>query len=237
MNILVCDDMKKEASMLAAELAKLGFGAQTSVFTCPNRAFNYMQSGVHVDICFLDIVMPEMSGIALAEKLRANNFAGEIVFLTTSNNYAQQSYNVKAFDYLLKPITCEKVKNIMNALQNFWAKTDKNGLFVKTHGSTRLIAFRDISYIEADDHYMNISLLDGSIVEAHATFSEIAEQLLPDSRFIKCHRSYIVNLNEITNIKKDDVIMRDGKKVPISRGFSHVKDRMVKWTFQQNPNC
>jgi DNA-binding LytR/AlgR family response regulator len=224
--------MKKEANMLVSALSELGFAAQISVFTCPDKAFNYAQSGTRVDVCFLDILMPEMSGIALAEKLRANNFTGEIIFLTSSNNYAQQSYSVEAFDYLLKPITCENVKKVMNALQNFWAKTDKNGLFVKTHGGTRFIAFRNISYVEADDHYVNISLLNGSIVEAHTTFSEITKQLLPDSRFIKCHRSYIVNLNEITNVKKDDVIMMGGKKVPISRGFSHVKDRMVKWTFK-----
>jgi DNA-binding LytR/AlgR family response regulator len=224
--------MKKDAHALAAVLAESGFEAQTSVFTCPNEAFSHIQSGTNVDVCFLDIIMPNTNGITLAKKLRANNFAGEIVFLTATNDFAHESYSVKAFDYLLKPITCENVKKVMSALQNLWAKADKNGLLVKTQGARRFIAFRDISYIEATAHYTNINLLDASIVEAHIAFSEMAKHLLPDSRFAQCHRSYMLNLNEIITIKKDEAIMKNDKKVPISRGYSYVKDKMVNWTFK-----
>jgi DNA-binding LytR/AlgR family response regulator len=111
-NLLICDDMKKDATELATMLTEHDFKVQTSIFTCPNKAFDYVSSGAPVDVCFLDIIMPEMNGIELAEKLRVNNFKGEIVFLTTSNNFAQQSYSVKAFDYLIKPITCENLKNL-----------------------------------------------------------------------------------------------------------------------------
>jgi DNA-binding LytR/AlgR family response regulator len=232
-NILICDDIEKDANELATMLARHDFKFQTSIFTCPNKAFGYVSSGAPVDLCFLDIIMPETNGIELAEKLRATNFKGEIVFLTSSNNFAQQSYNVRAFDYLLKPITCESVKNLMNALQNFWTETDKRGLFAKTHGATKFIPFRNISYVEANDHYMNINLLDNSIIEVHATLSEITEQLLSDSRFVKCHRSYIVNLNEIITIKKDDVIVGNSIKIPISKGYLHVKDKINKWAFQR----
>jgi DNA-binding LytR/AlgR family response regulator len=232
MNVLICDDIAKEANGLAAKIAESGFETHISVFTCPWQAFNYIQSGKAVDVCFLDIIMPEMNGIKLAEKLRDSNFTGEIVFLTTSNNFASQSYMVKAFDYLLKPIACEKLNGIMNALQNLRANVDKNGLSVKMNGAVSIIPFRDISHIEADRHIVYINLLDKSVTKTYVAFSKIMEQALSDSRFVKCHRSYIVNLGEIKTILNDEIIMRNNERIPISKGFSQVKDEMIKQMFK-----
>jgi DNA-binding LytR/AlgR family response regulator len=139
---------------------------------------------------------------------------------------------VKAFDYLLKPVDCEKLYGIMNALQNLRASVDKNGLSVKTNGAVTFIPFRDISYIEADHHNAYINLLDKSVVKTYVVFSKIMEQVLSDSRFAKCHRSYIINLGEMKTILNDEVIMRSGKKIPISKRFSEVKDEMIKQMFK-----
>jgi DNA-binding LytR/AlgR family response regulator len=197
MNILVCDDIKEDADRLAALIAQSGFEAQIMVFTCPRQALDYFLSGANIDACFLDIVMPKMNGIKLAEKLRENNFANDIVFLTTSNDFASQSYQVKAFDYLLKPLTCEKVSNIMGKLKKSRENTDKAGLSVVTQGVTEFVLFRDISHVEVINHTVYIKLRGKSITKMHTTFGVIEEQLLADSRFAKCHRSYIVNLSEI----------------------------------------
>jgi len=130
MNILVCDDMKKDADRLVALIAQSGFEAQTVVFNGPLQALDYYCSNKNIDACFLDIVMPKMSGIELAEKLRENNFANDIVFITTSNDFASQSYRVKAFDYLLKPLSGEKVNNIMGKMKKSQENADKAGLSV-----------------------------------------------------------------------------------------------------------
>jgi len=87
MNILICDDIKEDADKLAALIAESGFEAQTAVFTDSRQALDYFHSGANIDACFLDIIMPKMNGIKLAERLRENNFAS-------------QSYRVQAFDYL-----------------------------------------------------------------------------------------------------------------------------------------
>ncbi|MDR2594211.1 MAG: LytTR family DNA-binding domain-containing protein [Fibromonadaceae bacterium] len=229
MNILVCDDMKEDADRLAALIALSGFEAKTAVFTCPRQALDYFLSGANIDACFLDIIMPKMNGIKLAEKLRENNFANNIVFLTTSNDFASQSYQVQAFDYLLKPLTCEKVNNIMDKLKKSQENEDKAGLTVVTQSTARFVLFRDISHVEVIRHLIYIKLLDKSIIKMYAVFSKIEKQLLEDSRFAKCHRSYIVNLNEIKTMINNELTMKNGSKIPISRSYSQVKDKIVKW--------
>jgi len=232
MNILICDDKKDDADKLVALIAESGIEAQTAVFTDSSQAFDYFRSGANIDACFLDIIMPIMNGIQLAEKLRENNFANNIVFLTTSNDFASQSYQVQAFDYLLKPLTHEKVNNMMKKLKKSHENTDKAGLPVITHSSTRFILFHNISHVEVVNHNVHITLHDKSIIKIYGTFSKIAEQLLSDGRFAKCHRSYIVNLDEIMGETNNELIMKNGAKVPISRGYSQVKDKMLKRIFK-----
>ncbi|MDR2732716.1 MAG: LytTR family DNA-binding domain-containing protein [Fibromonadaceae bacterium] len=232
MNILICDDIKNDADRLAGLLAESGFEMQATVFTCPRQTFNHIRFCTTVDVCFLDIVMPSMSGIELAKKLREINYAGEIVFLTTSNEFAHQSYRVKAFDYLLKPPTLESVKAVMESLNKMRENADNSGLSVKMQGVARFIPFRNISHVEVIKHNVFIKLLDKSVIKVHTVFGEIAEQLLQDSRFARCHRSYIVNLNEIMSIENTEVIMKNYAKIPISRGYLQVKEKMMKQMFR-----
>jgi len=232
MNILICDDIKEDADRLATLIAQSSFEAKTMVFNSPLQVLDYFRSGADIDACFLDIIMPKMNGIKLAEKLRESNFANDIVFLTTSNDFASQSYQVQAFDYLLKPLTCEKVNHIMGKLKKSQENADKAGLSVTTHGVARFIPFRDISHVEVMSHTVYIKQLDKSIIKIYAAFSKIEEQLLADGRFAKCHRSYIVNLDEITTMANNELTMKNGSKIPISRSYLRVKDKIVKWMFK-----
>ena len=103
MNILICDDQKNDADALASLLHESGFDIKTALFANGREALDHVRTGPPADVCFLDIIMPEMSGVELAKKLRSLGYGGEIVFLTSSNDFARESYQVKAFDYLIKP--------------------------------------------------------------------------------------------------------------------------------------
>ena len=234
MNILICDDKKEDANSLAALLDKSDFDVKTVIFANSKQALDYIYSGKNADACFLDIVMPEMNGIELAEKLRENNFDNEIVFLTESNNFACQSYRIQAFDYLLKPPTLENVKNVISKLKNAKKNFEQNCLFIKIQGIAKRVLFRDISYVEAINHTVHIKLLDNSAIKMRTTFGKIAENLLCDSRFARCHRSYIINVGEIASVANQKVTMNNGTNIPISRGFSQVKDEMMRWMFKEN---
>jgi DNA-binding LytR/AlgR family response regulator len=231
MNVLICDDQKYEVERLVALLGTSGFDVRISAFIKGQEVLDYIHTGPLVDVCFLDIIMPEMDGIELAEKLRKVRFSGEIVFLTSSNDYARQSYSVKAFDYLIKPPTPQSVKRLLAALENAHKNADRKGLTIKIQGDVSFILFRDISHAEVIDHNVYIRLCGGTELKVYTTFAELAAELLSDSRFVQCHRSYIVNVSDIKTVSNQDVIMQNGAKIPVSRGYSHVKETMMEWMY------
>lgn len=234
MNILICDDIKNEADMLDKLIAGSGFDAAVTIFQSGQETLDYMRSGAAVDVCFLDILMPGLTGVALADKLRGEGYSGEIVFLTSSNDYAHQAFKVNAFDYLLKPPVQEDVNEILNKLDNARRNADRDGIFIKTGGKSRFILLRDISHIEVIDHTVHVRLINKNKIEVYATFNEIAPLLLKDRRFVRCHRSYVLNMSDIGSVTPNEVVMQSGARIPISRGFSKVKDEMLRWMFEEN---
>ena len=229
MNILICDDMPNETDRLAALLRASGF--EPAVFNSGYAVIDYIQSGSAVELCFLDIVMPELDGIALAEQLRADGYTGEIVFLSSSNEYGPESYAVKALNYLLKPATRESVEGLLSELKKARESADTADIIINVSGMTRSILFREISYIEAKDHYVYFRLINGEVVKVLTRFGEAAERLLADRRFIRCHRSYIVNMNYITTTTEKEITMRGGAWIPISRNHPSVRNAYYRWKF------
>lgn len=229
MNILICDDMKQEITKLERVLNESGFDVKTVSFQSGYDALDYVRSGVFIDVCFLDIVMPELNGVALAEELRSAGYVGEIVFLTTSNEYASESYNVKAFSYLLKPPNPVNVRGILQGLEDAKKRNDSEGILIKVSKVARLIPFRDISHVEVIKHCVYFRLTNGDEIEIYSTLGEIASQLLSDARFVQCHRSYIVNMSEIASIDDREIAMHGGKKLPVSESYSDTRKKFTKW--------
>ena len=230
MNILICDDMKYEANLLADFITDSGFEVDVSIYNNPMDALEYVRSGAELDVCFLDILMPTMTGIELAEKLRDGGYTGFIVFLTSANSYAPESYRVKAFDYLMKPTVPGRVKEVLTELDKAIKNSDNSGVLIKGAGISRMLLFREISHLEVIQNIVNIQLFDGTVHKARATLAEIAPKLLMDSRFIQCHRSYIVNLSGISALHGSTFVMRDGTNVPISRKFTDAKTKYISNT-------
>ena len=228
MNILICDDNKNDADRLNDLLTNFDFNLNTVVKTDAKDTLEYIRSGVSVDVCFLDIIMPEINGVELAETLREEGWTGFIVFLSTSKDFGPESYKVKAFSYLLKPASYESVFNVLNDIKNAQNNTDIEGISIKGVGQTRFVLFRDISYVEAANQNVIFRLTNGSELKMRSTFAEVAVSLLEDARFIQCHRSYIVNMNDVASVSNNDFILRNGFKIAISRSFADAKLRYIR---------
>ena len=226
MNILICDDIKKESGKLAGILRDLGF--EPAVFDNGAGVLDYINAGKAADVCFLDIVMPGMNGVELAGRLRRNGYNNEIVFLTTSNDYACQSYEVKAFGYLLKPPSAESVGRVLEEIKTIREKTDTNGMTVQLGGETVFILFRDIEYAEITGHKVSIHFSNGKSLEVRASFKNFAPLLIRDERFLQCHQSYIFNQNELSFIKGNEITLKSGARIPVSRSYSGVRDIIAK---------
>ena len=227
MNIIICDDMPKDAEKLIRLLSQTCAEADMAVFKCGADVLEYVRSGAVADICFLDIIMPEMNGVELAEKLRESGYKGAIVFLTTSNEYAHESYRVEAFDYLIKPPSPEAVLAVLQKLETVRLSDDTEGITLKVFGVARKILFREIKYAEVKNHKVYILLMDGGRVDVNAPLSGIAPQLLRDNRFAQCHASYIVNMDAISSISGSEIIMRGGARISVSKKYADTKHKYL----------
>jgi DNA-binding LytR/AlgR family response regulator len=179
------------------------------------------------DVCFLDILMPEMDGVSLAEQLREKGYGGHIVFLTTTNDYAVQSYKVKAFSYLLKPPDKNEVIRVIRELENLPKIADTAGILVETKKLSKFLLYKDISYIEVMNHKVYYRLINGDEIEESARISDIAFRLKNDRRFAQCHRSFIVNMGDIYKLQSNNAVMNSGKNIPISRYYADFSNKYI----------
>ena len=240
MNILICDDVS-DAAVQLTKIISLSFpDADIRTFNNAAEVLSFLRSGKTPDICFLDIIMPEMDGLLLAEKMREEGYGGPIVFLTLSNEFAAQSYKVEAFSYLLKPPNAKDVVAILQKAEKASKDSDTRGIQIKTKQLTRFILHRDISHVEVKNQKLFIRLINGTEVEIWSSLSEIAHKLIGesqnsrengDSRFAQCHNSYVVNMDNILYIQGNTIIMKEGIKIPITKKYADFKKLYEKRTF------
>lgn len=231
MNIVVCDDNPDEARDLTRLLHSSGYNITANTFTNGHDALDFVHTGAMVDCCILDIVMPEMSGVALARQLRKDGYSGEIIFLSTSNAYGPESYAVNAFTYILKPPMPESVREALSRLVQAKNSADTGSIAVRMAGVARVIRFRDISHVEVIRHNVVFRMTDGSEVSVYAVFKEIARELLTDPRFIQCHRSFIVNMQDISMVSEKEIVTHASGRIPISKNNREAKNAFYKWKF------
>ena len=223
MNILICDDVPDAAVQLTRIISLSFSDADIRVFSSAKEVLAFIRSGKVPDISFLDIIMPEMNGVLLAEKMREEGYAGPIVFLTSANDYAAQSYKVSAFSYLLKPPDANEVIDILIKAEKILKESDTAGLQIKTRQLTRFILFREISHVEVINQKIYLRLIDGTEVEIWSSLSVIAPKLLADKRFAKSHSAFIVNMDAVSYIQGNTFIMQCGKEIPITKKYSDIK--------------
>ena len=185
-----------------------------------------------VDAIFLDINMPDLNGMDFAKSLDQDHSKGPImVFTTAYSEYAIEGYKANAVGYLLKPYgfdefeaAAQKVKDICEIRQQSEAaeissETDNHVIFVKSDYKIVRIDIHSIRYIEAMSEYLRIVCDDRPKPVIVLLSMKKIEEHLPTSMFMRIHRSYIINLNRINEIKKNHVILNDGTSMPIGDNY------------------
>ncbi len=193
------------------------------------------------DLIFLDVQMPKITGFEMLELLDQPPY---IIFTTAFDEYAMQAFEANAVDYLLKPFSQErfdkaihkwldlKNKSQQQLPQQLFQQAGKHPshnerIVVKTGSRIKIIPLHEIHYLEAADDYVKIITKEGSFLKK--TTMSYYEDLLTPSQFIRTHRSYIINIQEITRIdpyeKENHVaILKSGVKIPVSRtGYPKLK--------------
>ena len=177
-----------------------------------------------VDLMFVDINMPDLSGMEFVKTLEN---PPKIVFVTAYSEHALEGFRADAIDYLLKPIdygdflkSANKVKSWfdMQSRKPAEVRSNKDFLFIKSDYKILRINFDDIRYIEAMSEYIRIHLVSSKPVMTQLSMKSIEEQL-PDDRFMRVHRSFIINLSKISVIERNRIVFDGSIYIPVSEQY------------------
>lgn len=214
---IAIDDEPLALEVVRSHALKIPFIELKAEFTDAFKAIAYLQREP-VDLLFLDIKMPDISGIELLNSLNKKPL---VIFTTAYSEHAVTSFELDAIDYLLKPFAlarfmkaCNKASEIYNLRNNPEGKKDY--LFLKTGYEQVKVNFADIYYLEATGNYVNFVLKDTRIL-SRMTITEV-EAVLPATQFIRIHRSFITATNKIDKIERHQVLV-NGAILPLGSSY------------------
>ena len=192
----LCDDDKgymEELTDMVRQWAKEN-KLKIELFSCDNGDKLLAQSTAsHMDIVILDIVMPLLNGMDTARELRAQDTAVKLIFLTSSPEFALESYEVRAQDYLLKPVSYDRLREALDACCQMLCAEPKN-MVLKTSFGFQKLYFGDVEYAEAQNKRVVFHLRTGREVDTPEPLHSLEDKLVSEDGFFKCHRSYLVYL-------------------------------------------
>lgn len=231
-NIAVCDDEKSQLEYLSNVIRKwsdiLNKPCTLSLFESAEEFwFEYGKN--RFDIAVLDIQMSGQNGMELAKELRKLNDKISIIFVTGISDYIGEGYNVYAVNYLLKPIDENRLFEALSAAsERNNVFSDNKKVVLEIDGETIAIYEDEIEYLEAFSHSTSVYTESGAL-EVQSGMNAVMAKFSAD-KFVKCHRSYGINLKCVKLIKKYEVLLDSGKTVPISRRmYNDVNDAFISY--------
>ena len=236
-HIAICDDSKQERQILAALFKRYqelhATPLQIHIFQNGFSLLDAIDQGKRFDITILDILMPGENGIEIARNIRASGTDTEIIFLTSSPEYAVDSYEVKAQNYLLKPVTEEKFfASIDSILAELDEKDTASFIIYTTEKQYSRIRVSSLVYGEVTHRTITLHLADQTMISAVMTFTEFQDILKAYPDFIYPHRSYAVNMNYIQYVTKSDIILTDGQRIPLSRNnYTKISEQFLNFAY------
>lgn len=229
--IAICDD--NQAELADAYALVCGYRDRRSEWDLDIHCFHSaddlsecLEARGGFDIYLLDIIMPGQDGIALGKAIRERDGAAGILYLTTSADYAVQSYRVRAQDYLLKPIQeSELARALDNALDQRAADASAR-MPLRTASGTAVVLFNRLVYAEYQAHQLRAYLADGRTLVSltlRLPFDVAAAPLLSDGRFVKTASAYIINMDFVRAVTARGFVMANGQEVPVTRRYAKAR--------------
>ena len=224
LRIAICDDEENQLNQTAALLntylrSRSGLNGQVETFQSSRALLARVAEEGGFDLYVLDILMPELSGIDAGRRLRALGGGGEIIYLTCSNDFAADSYDVRAFFYLLKPVEEGKLFQVLDGAREKLNRRRSNAVMVSTADGPRRILLEHIRYVERVGRCIRYYCTDG-VVDSQTirvSFREAAAPLLADRRFYLCGASFVLNFQHVAGVNGQTALLDDSQAVALPR--------------------
>ncbi len=203
-----------------------------AAFQSPFELLTEIEKGIRPDILFLDVVMPGQNGMDVAKEIRQYDMNMKIIFLTSSPEFAVESYSVGAYFYQLKPIWEESFFRLMDAVLVECEKKKKNSLILRSKDGITRINLQQLEYCEVLGRKLLFHLENGAVLESAGSLDDLAGQLMQYSNFFRPHRSFLVNMEYIQNISSRSIKMVNDAEIPIPHGkCSEIKNTYMEYAF------
>lgn len=236
--IAVCDDNIDELSNMIQLInqyrtSKL-LNFEYTAFPNGFELVSALEKGKRFDIYCLDIIMPGFTGLDVAKEIRAFDKSAQILFFTSSPEFALESYSVKAINYVLKPISKEKFFFTFDEmLERIKIEENDDAIIVKSSDGVQKILISKLVFAEVIGRNVLYHLLSGKVIECVEPFSSACDTLLKYGRFIKTHRSYVVNMQYVDTIENHQITLQTLSCIPISQGKAReIKQRYLAYQME-----
>lgn len=242
MKIAICDDSIKDIRKIETLLEQYkefcpGTEFEVEKFTDPSELKNKIQKKEMADIYILDILMSGITGIDLGSEIRQEEGKSVIIYITSSNDFALDAYELHAVRYLLKPIANDKFFEALKYALSCTELRKSPVYLVKTKSGLVPVPHSNIEYIENSSRMLEVHLTDGRQLKSifmRKAFEEEIGTLIEDKRFMQVHKSFLINMVYIKRLNGNSVIMDSGVSIPISRkNAANVKREYLLFAAEQ----
>lgn len=215
-HIAVCDDeayMSDQIQKMASDFFR-SKNVETAIlqFSSGTELLKYKKP---IDILFLDIQMEDLDGMETARKLRKRKFQGFLIFITVLKELVFESFEVQAYDYLVKPVEEKQFQKTMERLFDSMKQAGEANLLIQKGYESHIISLEEIVFCEIIDRKIYLHLASSGVIDYYDRIEHLEARL--GSSFFRCHRSYLINLKHLKSYKNGIAYMEGGKEIPVSR--------------------
>lgn len=236
--VAFCDDdlvvLNEISSLLDRYRAEHDQEIVCMAFHSPLELLTEIEKGLRPDILFLDVIMPGENGISVAKEIRQFDNIVKIIFLTSSVEYAVESYMVGAYFYQIKPLYEDSFFKLMDSVIAECEKIRQYSLILRCKGGITRVRLEKLEYCEIIGRTLLFHMEDGKVLESSGSLDELCGKLAQHDNFLRPHRSFLVNMEYIQNISCKTITMENFAEIPIPHGkCSEIKNRYLEYAFSR----
>ena len=227
--VAICDDEKKILDEVSEYLGRYArrkglTDLEVIPFDTVGALLGAIEDGGTFDVFILDVYIGEEMGTSLARDIRKLGVESPIIFATTSVEHAPESFETGTLRYLLKPLCPEKLYEAMDAALAAVERLGRRQIKLKTEHGVESINAGHILFSEAHDHHQHVTLSDGEVIRLRVTVGELFAMLAKYGGFLRVGSPYIINLRQVKNLSRTEILLFNGRVIPVPRGkYAEIK--------------